>query len=69
MSHSRFVDQVTDAVVAQASLPVQIYIWAESAERGFVEKVSACIMVLLGFLIVMNLFAQIIRHKFEKKWS
>ncbi len=52
-----------------ASLPVQIYIWAESAERGFVEKVSACIMVLLGFLIVMNLFAQIIRHKFEKKWS
>ena len=49
-----------------ASLPVQIYIWAESAERGFVEKVSACIMVLLGFLIVMNLFAQIIRHKFEK---
>ena len=52
-----------------ASLPVQIYIWAESAERGFVEKVSACIMVLLGFLIIMNLFAQIIRHKFEKKWS
>ena len=52
-----------------ASLPVQIYIWAESAERGFVEKVSACIMVLLGFLITMNLFAQIIRHKFEKKWS
>ena len=52
-----------------ASLPVQIYIWAESAERGFVEKVSACIMVLLGFLILMNLAAQIIRHKFEKKWS
>ena len=52
-----------------ASLPVQIYIWAESAERGFVEKVSACIMVLLIFLVLMNLFAQIIRHKFEKKWS
>ena len=32
-----------------ASLPVQIYIWSESAERGFVEKVSACIMVLLAF--------------------
>ena len=52
-----------------ASLPVQIYIWSESAERGFVEKVSACIMVLLAFLILMNLAAQIIRHKFEKKWS
>ncbi len=52
-----------------ASLPVQIYIWSESAERGFVEKVSACIMVLLAFLILMNLTAQIVRHKFEKKWS
>ena len=52
-----------------ASLPVQIYIWSESAERGFVEKVSACIMVLLAFLISMNLAAQIVRHKFEKKWS
>ncbi len=52
-----------------ASLPVQIYIWAESAERGFVEKVSACIMVLLIFLVLMNLAAQMIRHKFEKKWN
>ena len=52
-----------------ASLPVQIYIWAESAERGFVEKVSACIMVLLIFLVLMNLVAQMIRHKFEKKWN
>lgn len=52
-----------------ASLPVQIYIWSESAERGFVEKVSACIMVLLAFLILMNLAAQVVRHKFEKKWS
>ena len=52
-----------------ASLPVQIYIWSESAERGCVEKVSACIMVLLAFLILMNLAAQIVRHKFEKKWS
>jgi len=52
-----------------ASLPVQVYLWAESAERGFVEKVSACIMVLLGFLILMNLLAQIVRHKFQTKWS
>ena len=52
-----------------ASLPVQIYIWSESAERGFVEKVNACIMVLMAFLIAMNLTAQIIRFKLEKKWS
>ena len=52
-----------------ASLPVQIYIWSESAERGFVEKVSACIMVLMVFLVVMNLGAQTLRYKLEKKWS
>jgi len=52
-----------------ASLPVQIYIWSESAERGFVEKVSACIMVLMVFLVTMNLGAQTLRYKLEKKWS
>ena len=52
-----------------ASLPVQIYIWSESAERGFVEKVSACIMVLMVFLVIMNLGAQTLRYKLEKKWS
>ena len=52
-----------------ASLPVQIYIWSESAERGFVEKVSACIMVLMVFLVIMNLGAQTLRYKLEKKLS
>jgi phosphate transport system permease protein len=51
-----------------ASLPIQVYLWSESAERGFVEKTSATIMVLLGFLIVMNSLAVYARQKFEKKW-
>ena len=50
------------------ALPVQIYIWADSPERGFVEKTSAAIMVLLAFLIVMNTTAVLIRQKFEKRW-
>ena len=49
-------------------LPVQVYLWAESAERGYVEKTSATIMLLLLFLILMNLTAVIIRRKFETKW-
>ncbi len=49
-------------------LPVQIFIWADSAERGFVEKTSAAIMVLLSFLVLMNLIAVILRKKLEKKW-
>ena len=55
----------TDAATA---LPVQIYLWADSPERAFVEKMSAAIMVLLGFLITMNLGAVILRKKFERKW-
>ena len=51
-----------------SSLPVQVYLWSESAERGFVEKTSATIMMLLGFLIVMNSIAVYARQKFEKKW-
>ena len=51
-----------------SSLPVQVYLWSESAERGFVEKTSVTIMMLLGFLIAMNSIAVYARQKFEKKW-
>jgi phosphate transport system permease protein len=48
-------------------LPVQIYLWADSPERGFTEKTSAAIMVLMGFLIVMNALAVYLRKRFELK--
>lgn len=47
-----------------AVLPVQIYLWADSPERAFVERTSAAIMVLLAFLISMNLLAVWLRNKF-----
>ncbi len=49
-------------------LPVQIYIWADSAERAFVERTSAAIIVLLTFLIIMNAAAVYLRSKFERRW-
>jgi len=49
-------------------LPVQIYLWADSPERAFVEKTSAAIMVLLAFLIAMNATAVYLRKKFEVRW-
>jgi len=55
----------TDSATA---LPVQIYLWADSPERAFVERTSAAIMVLLGFLLVMNLLAVLLRRKFERRW-
>ena len=48
-------------------LPVQIFLWADSPERGFMEKTSAAIMVLMGFLILMNGLAVYLRKRFEIK--
>ncbi|KKJ77147.1 phosphate ABC transporter permease [Kiloniella litopenaei] len=53
---------------AATVLPVQIYLWADSPERGFVEKTSAAIMILLAFLVVMNAIAVILRKRFERRW-
>ena len=50
------------------SLPVQIYLWADSPERGFAEKTSAAIFVLLIGLVVLNLLAIWLRKRFEIKW-
>ncbi|MEQ8207999.1 MAG: phosphate ABC transporter permease PstA [Woeseia sp.] len=50
------------------ALPVQIYLWADSPERAFAERTSAAIIVLLGFLLVMNLAAVIMRKRVERQW-
>jgi len=49
-------------------LPVQIFLWADSPERAFLERTSGAIMVLLGFLVLMNALAVILRKKFERRW-
>ena len=53
---------------AATSLPVQIFLWADSPERGFLEKTSAAILVLLSLLIVMNIVAIVLRKKFERRF-
>jgi phosphate transport system permease protein len=53
---------------ASTTLPTQIYIWADSPERGFVARTSAGIMVLLGFLLVMNAVAIFLRQRLERRW-
>ena len=49
-------------------LPVQIFLWSDEIDRGFVERTSAAIIVLLIFLLVMNGLAIYLRNRFEKKW-
>jgi phosphate transport system permease protein len=58
-------EKITDSATA---LPVQIFLWSDLPEQGFVEKTSAAIIVLLLFLILANGLAVYLRKKFEYKW-
>ncbi|WP_245829083.1 phosphate ABC transporter permease PstA [Sphingomonas dokdonensis] len=49
-------------------LPVQIFLWSDEVARGFVEKTSAAIIVLLVFLLAMNGLAIYLRNRFETRW-
>ena len=49
-------------------LPVQIFLWSDQIDRGFVERTSAAIIVLLIFLLLMNGLAIYLRNRFEKRW-
>ncbi len=50
------------------ALPVQIYMWANEAERAFVERMSGAIIILLIFLMAMNITAIVLRRRFERRW-
>jgi phosphate transport system permease protein len=64
-----FIIDIPDGFTSSATvLPVQIFMWADSAERAFYERSSLAIMFLVSFLIAMNLLAVILRRKFEKRW-
>ncbi|MBL7048920.1 MAG: phosphate ABC transporter permease PstA [Nitrospira sp.] len=64
-----FIVDIPTGILDKATvLPVQIYLWADSPERAFVERTSAAIMVLLAFLLIMNSLAVVLRRKFERRW-
>ena len=62
------VDAPSGIFSPSTALPVQIYMWADSAERMFVAKTSAAIIALLSFLVVKNAAAVVLRKKFERRW-
>ncbi|GAA4767115.1 phosphate ABC transporter permease PstA [Novosphingobium ginsenosidimutans] len=64
-----FVATPPEGFTSPASvLPVQIFLWSDEIDRGFVERTSAAIIVLLAFLLVMNGLAIYLRNRFEKRW-
>jgi phosphate transport system permease protein len=62
------VDIPTGITDPATVMPVQIFLWADSPERAFVERTSAAIMVLLAFLVLMNAAAVLLRRRFERRW-
>ncbi len=62
------VDVPSGPLEPSTVLPVQIFLWADSPERGFLEKTSGAILILLTFLITMNVIAVWLRRRFERRW-
>ncbi len=64
-----FITAAPDGMMSPSTaLPTQIFIWFDSPERGFVARTSAAIIVLLGFLVVMNATAIFLRQRLQIKW-
>ena len=64
-----FIGDVPGGICSPSTvLPMQIFLWSDEVDRGFVEKTSAAIIVLLAVLLSMNALAIYLRNKFEKRW-
>lgn len=64
-----FLTSVPQGLAQPATaLPVQIFIWSDNVSRGFVEKTSGAIIVLLLFLLAINSLAIYLRNRFEVRW-
>lgn len=64
-----FVGGTPDGLCSSATvLPMQIFLWSDEVDRGFVENTSTAIIVLLIVLLSMNAAAIILRNRFEKRW-
>ena len=49
-------------------LPMQIFLWSDEIDGGFIRNTSAAIIVLLLFLLAMNGLAIYLRNRFEVRW-
>jgi phosphate transport system permease protein len=61
-----FVEQLQGAY---ATLPVQIYSWAGEVRTEFTRDLTAAaILALLVITTVLNLFAILLRNRYDKRW-
>ena len=50
------------------SLPTQIFSWSRLAGDGWKTNTAAAIVVLLTIILVVNLFAILLRNRYDRKW-
>ena len=50
------------------SLPTQIFSWSRLAGEGWKANTAAAIVVLLTIILVVNLFAILLRNRYDRKW-
>jgi phosphate transport system permease protein len=48
-------------------LPIQIFNWVSRPQAAFAENAAAGIVVLLGFLLMMNAVAIVMRDRFQRR--
>ena len=48
-------------------LPIQIFNWVSRPQAAFAENAAAGIVVLLGFLLMMNAMAIVLRDRFQRR--
>jgi phosphate transport system permease protein len=48
-------------------LPIQIYVWVSRPQVAFADNAAAAIVVLLGFLLLMNAGAIVLRDRLQKQ--
>lgn len=66
---TNYPEGVVDGFISpNSAMPAQIYEWAKRADPAFYERAWGGIIVLLGFLLVMNIIAIILRRRFERRW-
>ena len=64
-----FISDIPQGITDTATvLPVQIFLWTENPETGYVERTAATIIILLALMICMNACAVYFRNKFERKY-
>ncbi len=64
-----FVGGTPDGLCSSATvLPMQVFLWSDEVDPGFVENTSTAIIVLLIVLLLMNAAAIFLRNRFEKRW-